>query len=171
MNNTPNDIKSAYDAFRNDFESYYSELYGALTFDPKQPLDMLRYMGTFAGFCDRVDEAKYLLFEEFQKFATEYYHHFKNAPEKEQQTQCTGESAAMRADDDLISYVQAAESVEEFWEDLIRESANVAYLWMTATPHGKNHFSEQMRKINDLMRRWEEMNRQLHQELEEQDDF
>jgi hypothetical protein len=156
MNKIPDEISSAYRAFRDDFENYCGVLYTAMSFDPEEPVDMLRFIGTFAGFCDRVDEAKHILFEEFEKFAREYYRHFKNAPKEVQEAQRT-ENAAMMADDDLIKYVIESDTEDEFWTYLCTESSNVMYLLLRSSYCGESPVAHEMRCVYELMRRWQEM--------------
>lgn len=157
MKTTDNEITTAYRAFRDEFENYYATLYTATSrFNPKEPVDMLRYIGTFAGFCDRIDEAKHILFEEFEMFAREYYRHFKNASKEAQEAQRT-ENAAMMADDDLIKYVIESDTEEEFWTYLCTESSNVMYLLLRAPNYGESPAAHEMRCVYELMSRWQGM--------------
>lgn len=160
------ELSAAYDSLRDSFEHYIAILSDALAFDSGNPKDPLGFVGTFAGFCDRVDEAKFLTFKEFQNYAGDYYDHFKNASEEAQESQRTN-GPTLRADDDLIEYVTSSESEEQFWENLISESANIAYLWGTATSSGKGYFQEQFNKIDLLVRNWHNLNAELQKRLEE----
>ena len=134
-----------------------------LEFDSKQPRDMLQYIATFAGFCDLVDETKNAVYREFILFAVEYFRYFKGATKKERLAQYT-DSTLMRAEIDLIHYVDNAEDEEQFLEDLINDSANMSYLWQTTSEqHGMSHYSQRQTEILELAsyynRRITELNR------------
>jgi hypothetical protein len=136
---TPDPITHAYDECREHFDDYICELQESLHFDSENPKDLLRFMSTFAGFCDSVDEAKNIVFEHFfMPYASAYFRHFKSASEEERGSQNSDEGY-VPADGDLIDYVEAAESEEEFWDMLRKNSSNIYYLWSTSSAERKDH--------------------------------
>ena len=155
--NPPDSITHAYDECREHFDNYICELQESLHFDSENPKDLLRFMSTFAGFCDSVDEAKNIVFEDFfMPYAMAYFRHFKTAPEDERTAQ-NSEEGRVPFDGDLIDYVEAAENEEEFCELLREGSANMFYLWSTSVPGRMDFLWHRLCEINEMMRQLGEL--------------
>lgn len=162
---TPDSTTHAYDVCREHFDSYICALQETLRFDPEAPTDLLRYMSTFAGLCDSVDEAKNIVFENFfMPYALEYFRHFKNASDDERASQHSEEGSGP-FEGDLIDYVEAAETEEQFLELLREGSANIFYLWSTSAPGRMDFLWQQLCKIQEMMRQFGELRQQsTHQD-------
>jgi hypothetical protein len=137
--NTPDPITEAFDQCLVHYGQYISKLQEGIKFDPGRPADLLRFMGSFAGSCDTVDEDKNIIFDHlFTSYAVQYFRHFKSASEKEKASQRSANEPCS-VDGSLIDYVESAETEREFWENLRNNSSNIYYLWSTSTDERKDH--------------------------------
>lgn len=108
-------------------------------------------MSTFAGFYDSVDGSKNTVFESFfRPYAQAYFRHFKSAPKGERVSEGS-EDGSVPDDGDLIDYVEAAETAEEFWELLRGGSANIFYLWSTSEPNRMDYLWHLLHQIQEMM--------------------
>ena len=164
MNTKSQQIEAAYDNSLEAFENYACTLENSLKLDPDTPEDLILCVRRFAGFCDRLDEVKATVFEEFLRYAVNYYEYFKDAP-KQECLDHRSNSPKQLFDPYLIDYVMKASSAEDFLDELTSSDANIQYLHQQNGCPSTEHSATMFSKLNQLISQYKHHNSELKKQI------
>lgn len=164
MNTKSQQIEVAYDNSLKAFENYAGILENSLTLDSDTPEDLILCVRRFAGFCDRFDEVKATVFENFLRYAVNYYEYFKDAP-KQECLDHRSNSPKQHFDPHLIDYVMKASSAEDFLNELTSSDSNIQYLYQQNGCPSTVYSASMFSKLNQLISQYQHHNSELKKQI------